>query len=372
MIKSIKIINLNIPFLKSFKHNTASRSVTQSIVVIVDDGTTQGFGEGCPREYVTNETVASAFAFFESIKNALLKEVINLSSLEHFRKKQSAAIIKNPSAWCAIEIAVLDLLAKQNKSSIEKLLGKPEVSGNFKYSAIIGDENFDTFVENVTLYTEMGFSDYKIKISGDAKADYEKLNYIKQTNTHYTIRVDGNNLWENLSDVITYVKGLPCMITAIEEPLKEKSIAALKKLARTIQIPIILDESFCNVNDVEQVLDEKELLILNLRVSKNGGLLNAFQLSDVCLNEGVKVIIGAQVGETSILTRAGISVANLLKPNYISQEGGFGTKLLLTDIVSKPLMFGDDGILHSEKLLAKEKFGLELDIQEEEIVKAPL
>jgi L-Ala-D/L-Glu epimerase len=371
MIKSIEIINLSIPFLKSFKHNTASRTVTQSIIVIVGDGTTKGYGEGCPREYVTNETVSSAFSFFESIKNLLQNEVIDLVSLEHFRTKHTLAILKNPSAWCAVELAVLDLLAKQNKCSIEKLLGKLEISGAFKYSAIIGDENFDTFVENVQLYTQMGFSDYKIKISGNAKADYEKLNFINQTNAAYTIRVDGNNLWKNATDVLDYIKGLPCTITAIEEPLEEKNISALKKLARTIEIPIILDESFCNIKDVEQVLDEKKLLILNLRVSKNGGLLNAFKLSDVCLKEGVKVIIGAQVGETSILTRAGISVANVLKPNYIAQEGGFGTKLLLTDIVSKPLMFGDDGILRAEELLSKEKFGLELDIQETTIVKAP-
>ena len=49
---------LHLPFVGAFSHAAAERSRSSSIVVRLqtDDGTV-GFGEGCPREYVTGETM---------------------------------------------------------------------------------------------------------------------------------------------------------------------------------------------------------------------------------------------------------------------------------------------------------------------------
>ena len=58
------------------------------------------------------------------------------------------------------------------------------------------------------------------------------------------------------------------------------------------------------------------------------------------------MIVGAQVGETSLLTRAALTVAQAAGSALFAQEGAFGTFLLTRDVCEPPLMFGAGGVLH--------------------------
>jgi hypothetical protein len=57
------------------------------------------------------------------------------------------------------------------------------------------------------------------------------------------------------------------------------------------------------------------------------------------------VIVGAQVGETSVLTRAQLTAARSAGDALVAQEGAFGTFLLERDVCDPPLMFGAGGVL---------------------------
>jgi L-alanine-DL-glutamate epimerase-like enolase superfamily enzyme len=70
---------------------------------------------------------------------------------------------------------------------------------------------------------------------------------------------------------------------------------------------------------------------INLRVSKHGGLIRTLDLLRAAQNRGLDVIIGAQVGETSILARAALSVAAIV-PRLRGFEAGYGTWLLQFDV----------------------------------------
>jgi len=56
------------------------------------------------------------------------------------------------------------------------------------------------------------------------------------------------------------------------------------------------------------------------------------------------------VGETSILTRAALTIANSYRDIVIAQEGAFGTHLLEKDICEPSIMFGAGGILQASKV----------------------
>ena len=51
------------------------------------------------------------------------------------------------------------------------------------------------------------------------------------------------------------------------------------------------------------------------------------------------------MGETSLLTRAALTVAKAAGSALVAQEGAFGTFLLERDICDPPLMFGKGGVL---------------------------
>lgn len=368
-IATLEIKELKIPFKLSFKHHSAERNTTQSVIVIAGDGVYKGYGESCPREYVTNESIASVLRFFKEMKSALIEHVKGLEDLKEFIKTHDALIGVNPSAWCSMELALLDLFSKQKKCSLETLLNIPELAGTFNYTAVIGDGSFESFSKMAGQYVKMKFSDFKIKISGDPFLDYKKLVFLNElTDGRSRIRLDANNLWNNVDDVVAYLKNSPVTIFALEEPLLEKSIALLIELSRKINVPLILDESFNNIGQLTQLKDNQHGFIINLRVSKMGGLLRSLSLAEAAVEQGIGLIIGAQVGETSILTRAGLSVANSIKPNQTAMEGAFGTQLLEHDLTQVPLMFGLAGELLTEKLLDKNENGFQLKIEAESIV----
>ena len=95
-----------------------------------------------------------------------------------------------------------------------------------------------------------------------------------------------------------------------------------------------------------------------------GGLLRAIDLANMAKQSGIGCIVGAQVGETSLLTRAGMVAALACHENLLAQEGAFGLYLLEHDVCAKSLMFGKQGkIITSEHdCFNKPGFGLDIDI----------
>ena len=93
-----------------------------------------------------------------------------------------------------------------------------------------------------------------------------------------------------------------------------------------------------------------------------GGLLRSLAIVDKAINNGVPMIVGSQVGETSLLTRAGLLVAQAAKECLQAQEGAFGTYLLQYDICKPSLMFGRGGMLEPAKFAMRANSGYGLQV----------
>jgi hypothetical protein len=63
----------------------------------------------------------------------------------------------------------------------------------------------------------------------------------------------------------------------------------------------------------------------------------------------MRVIVGAHVGETSVLSRAALVLASAAGDAKIAMEGAFGTHLLERDVCDPALMFGEGGKLYPEE-----------------------
>jgi len=92
-----------------------------------------------------------------------------------------------------------------------------------------------------------------------------------------------------------------------------------------------------------------------------GGILRSLKIIETATKHGFRFIIGAQVGETSILTRLALSLANAHRTNLLAQEGAFGTYLLEHDITGNPIQFKKNGLVSTESITGN---GLGIDIDE--------
>lgn len=359
-ISSIEIQTLSIPFKTSFKHSSAERKVTQSILVIARSDSNSGFGEGCPREYVTQESLESALHFFRENQSDFLN-LDNLKKIKTWVESNEGLIDKNPAAWCAVELALLDLLSKDQFKSIEEFLDLPELNKDFNYSAILGDSTLEVTKGQIEQFAKFGLNDFKLKITGNSGIDNQKLKLIRDKIPDCTIRIDANNFWKSAKDSFDYFEQLAFPIVGIEEPLTPFDIKGMIELYNKFNVPIILDESFLNINHFEKIVSNTDAFILNLRVSKMGGIIRSLQIAKKASELNIPLIVGAQVGETSILTRSALTIVNAYRSTVLFQEGAFGTLLLTNDIVRKPLMFGQFGKLNPSEMLTKTEFGFQME-----------
>ncbi len=349
-IKRLSIEPLKIPFKQAFVHASAVRAETESVLVTVANANgVEGIGEGCPRRYVTGETVDSILCFLEAHREQWMT-LTSIQQVKDWATEHTSVIDQNPAAWCAVETACLDLFGKEAGLPIEALLGLPPLGGLFQYSAVLGTDTLQSFEKQLQRYCSAGFADFKVKVTGRLQEDCSKLTrFISMEDSKLRVRLDANNLWSDSESAFSYLKQLPGRITAIEEPFKVGDYDGCRLLAREMSIPIILDESFLRLDQFASIEnDPASTWIINIRVSKMGGILRSLAVAKQAQGVGIPIIIGAQVGETSILTRAALTIANSYRDIVVAQEGAFGTLLLERDICNPPLMFGAAGRLDAK------------------------
>lgn len=365
ILDSIEASALAIPFVAMFKHASATRDCTQTIWIEVrtQDGTI-GFGEGCPREYVTGESIGTAQAFVAKHRSQWTDQIHDIGTLRNWIASHRFEIDANPAAWTAVEIAVLDLLGKEACRSVEALLGLPALSGCFRYTAVLGDAPFKRFERQLIQYLQAGFRDFKIKLSGQPGHDLEKAQVLAFFGiSSRAVRADANNLWADPDAAIRYLESMSFPFFAMEEPVRAGDYAGMRRVAAALSTKIVLDESLLRADQFAQLGADPDLWIANVRVSKMGGLVRSLEAIDRAREIGVPVIVGAHVGETSVLTRAGLTVASAVGDTLIAQEGAFGTHLLAYDVVDSPIMFGHAGELNVASLSMSDHGGFSLQVR---------
>ena len=348
MLTDLRLGYLDIPFRMSFRHASAERSRTHSLWVEARSiGGRVGYGESCPRSYVTGESKHSAREFFLASRRSLLDDVDSVQALMRWIRVNRNRIDENPAAWCAVELALLDLLARERDEPVEATLGLSELHGSFRYSAVVGDCDLDTFTNYFDRYWNSGFRDFKLKLCGRFDRDSEKIEWLRaNAMSEIRLRVDANNLWRDVAQATDYLRALNFPLFAIEEPLEAGRFSGLAKLARALDTRIILDESLTRAGQLHHLEGDPARWIVNLRISKAGGLIRSLELLEALRRRRIAVIVGAQVGETSLLSRAALTVAVKAADLLIAQEGAFGTLLLEQDVCRRSLMFGHGGILN--------------------------
>ena len=359
MTSGIRWVRFTAPLRFNFKHASANRSESSSIIVEVKAGPFSGYGEACPRSYVTGETEESAIVFLKKYGEDWINSIKSIDALRERLRAEEDLIDKNPAAFSALEIALIDVLAQEKKISVEALLELPDLNDNIQYSAVVGDSSPFKTRAQAFIYRLIGFRDFKVKIGSDVERDKRRFQSLPG---NIRLRVDANNLYTDADKCANHLKELNRKIWAIEEPLRAGDVEGQSQLAKAMKARIILDESLLSKDQLPLYEDSSLEWIANVRVSKSGGILRSIELARAAQAQGMDVILGAHVGETSLLSRAALTVGQALKQPPLAREGAFGRILVTRDISNPSLRFGLGGIIRTRRWNFAEAPGLGLSI----------
>ncbi len=354
-IRGLRLYRAAVPLKKVVKHASFERSVSENLVVRVElAGGTVGFGEGVPRSYVTGETVDSAFALLSAHDwSAAIGRPSDLADL--VRRLEALRIPENEAdprgmagnaARSALELAVLDAYGRLFGESVGRVVELVSVEGlerqppgPVRYSGAITAESSWGEWKSAVKMRLYGFHQVKIKVGTAGQDDPRRLRRLRAVlGRRMDLRIDANEAWpaaELLDRVEPLRRYRP---TALEQPVPHAEVNALADLRPRLGIPIMLDESLCGIPDAEAAIARGTADILNVRISKCGGLVNSLRIIGLARRAGLDVQLGCHPGETALLSAAGRHLASRLKGlRYV--EGSYDRHILGANLTRQDLTF---------------------------------
>lgn len=366
-LASVEVFKVNLPFRFAFGHSLATRASSQNLIVKVelDDGT-QGFGEGIPRDYVTGEDIDSAY---ETVKSTYAPRVAGMdaSSLDEvvlFLEQQfeSLGLHSKPrgAGWCALELAILDAVAKAHGLGVAEWMGPP-VQEVVRYGAVVPMTGQKSLLPLLYFYKLYGFATVKIKVGGDLEDDTARVRLARKImGPQAILRIDANCAWTADKAIRACEKFRPYKIVSVEQPVTAGDIAGLAEVTSAVPERVVADESLCTLGQARELAERRACNAFNIRISKVGGLLAAQKMLQIAGRYGIECHLGAQVGESGILSAAGRIFACINQPlaNY---EGSDNKFLLKQDLTREDLTVGWKGL---GKLLPGLGLGVSINSQD--------
>ena len=348
-IASFELLEVDLPFRKVFKHSAAQRSHSYSLFLrCTTDSGTVGYGECLPREYVSGESRDGALAMLrdEILPRLVSRSFRSLEEVEAFLRRCDG---KTPgwvadsqpqtAAWSALDLALLDTFGREFGQAVlgSKERGFPR---GLRYSGVLSAEQGFELVKSCAKMRLFGLRNVKMKVERDTPD--EVLRMATWILGNGAVRADVNMAW-SLDEALKEMRRIAKHgIRSFEQPIEAADLGGLSKLVAETELDVIADESLTDGESMQRLVAQKACTGVNVRISKCGGIIAARRRCEEALACGLKVQIGCQVGESSLLSAAHLALTAAVR-EVVFLEGCFGRRLLREDPASPVLQFGYGG-----------------------------
>ena len=289
-IKNIKVYKVNIPLKEgSYKwaHNNKVEEFDTSIVVIETDQNIMGVGEVC--------TLGSSYlpAYSKGVRSGILEigqsligkdpsEISNIN-LEMEKKLKGHPYIKSP-----IDMACWDIIGKRYKMPLWKLLGG-KFSEKIDLYRAISQESPEIMRQKVIEYKKEGYSKFQLKVGGEYQEDIERIRSVSSALDKTNILVaDANTGWKS-HEAIKVIKQTQNVDVYIEQPCE--TYRDCLEIRKKTSNPFILDETIDSLDNFLQAYRDGAMDIINLKISKLGGIYKSKQIRDLCVELKIPMTI---------------------------------------------------------------------------------
>jgi len=357
-IVALELRHVRVRLRRPVKHASHARTETDNLVAVctLSDGSV-GYGEGVPREYVTGDSVDSAFELLK--RSELAKQLppcADFAAAVHTAERLRLAPVPgddrdcqgNP-ARCAVELAVLDAYGRafgEPLMNVTKMLADElyEPRETVRYSGVILTAKGWKARAISLAYWWTGFQQVKVKVGFPGRDDAKRLKVLRGwLGKKMDIRIDANEAW-TAADVVDRIRAVePFGVSSVEQPVPHEQVECLAEVRKQVKTPVMLDESLCSEVDAERAVRGGWCDLFNLRLSKCGGFIPTLRLAQLATRHGLGYQLGCMVGETGILSAAGRQFACGVKGiRYL--EGSFDRHLVWDSLTTEDLTFGRGGL----------------------------
>lgn len=322
-ITRVSVYQVDLPLHEGSYQWSGGKSVEvfdSTVVAIETDSGLVGYGEVCPLGSVYLPSFAAG------ARAGIAELAPHLKGLD---PRQPSVIYQamdrglkgHPYAKSAIDVACWDLLGKASGQPICHLLGGRFGEDHVLYRAI-SQESPEAMAAKVAGYREEGYRRFQLKVGGDPEVDIERIHAVSQLMEKGDVLVaDANTGWL-MKDAMRVVRGVKDLDVFIEQPCD--TYEECLSIRRKTDHPFVLDESIYNIPELLRAVHDQAMDVINVKISKLGGLTKAREIRDVCVAMGIAMTIEDTWGG-DIVTAAIAHLAHSTPPNLLFTSTDFNS-----------------------------------------------
>ncbi len=333
-IERVRLFALRLPLVHSFQTSSHRKSGIEHILVeLTDADGGVGWGEiASPSDpFYCAETTETAW---EIATRYLIPAVLGTASAQPAVCEAGWAKVRGHEfAKAGFSAAAWDLCSRRHGLSLAAALGgtRSEVVSGVSLGI---EASVDALLEQVERQTVAGYGRVKLKIAPGW--DLEPVRAVRDAFPGLELHVDANAAYPRVEEAVEVFLALDRLgLTMIEQPFGARDFLAHADLQQRIGTPICLDESVVQIEDLETMLRLDAGRILNIKVSRMGGLSQAKRAHDLAAQSGVPVWCGG-MHEFGIGRAANVAISSL--PNFTLPSDVSGSeKYYAQDIIDPPV-----------------------------------
>ena len=376
-IASIETIPIKLPSRRV--HQWASLTTPIGVYVVIKVATDEGLvglGEapvlkdwgGDHMKYYGETPQTTAHVINDILAPALIGQDPCAIGLLH--NVMDKAIKGYPYAKAAIDMALYDIAGKALHAPVYQLLGGC-YRRRIAVAHSIGLMEIEKAVEEALKVKAEGIKTVKLKGGQEPKRDVELVKRMRDAlGPDIQITVDANQGYATPKVAVQTIKAMEeYNILYMEQPVE--GIDAMALVARSVDTPIMADESAWTPQDVLEIIGKKAADIISLYTTKPGGLFKAKKVAAVAEAGGLQCNVNGSV-ETGVGNAANLhlaastAAASLACVVPVSTPMGKGKKGIAgiyytDDIIAEPFEYADG------ELVVSTKPGLGVELDEEKV-----
>lgn len=258
-----------------------------TVIEVETDAGLKGYGECCP--------LGSAYlpAYALGVRSGLAElapQLIGMDprDLNVLNRHMDAVLRGHPYIKAGIDVACWDILGQATELPVCQLLGGKAQENIQLYRAISQIEP-KAMAANVAGYREEGYTKFQLKVGADADTDIERIRLAAAEMRKGDILVaDANTGW-TMHEAARVVNAVRDLDVYIEQPCPtyEECLVTRKRTS----LPFVLDENITDIGSLMRAITDGAMDVINLKISKVGGLTKARIMRDICVHAGIPMTI---------------------------------------------------------------------------------
>ena len=322
-ITRIKVFQVDLPLHEGSYQWSGGKSVDvfdSTVVAIETDAGITGHGEVCPLGlFYLPAYAAGARAGIGKLGPHLLGE--NPTRLGPINWLMDHALQGHPYVKSALDMACWDILGQASRQSVCELLGG-RFGEDFVLYRAISQQSPEAMARNIAGHREEGYRRFQLKVGGNPDEDIQRIHEARAVlEPADKLVADANTGW-SMHEAARVVRAVREVDVYIEQPCR--TYEECLTVRRRTDLPFVVNENIDSLQALLRAHADGAMDVVNLKISKLGGLTKLKQARDVCLDLGLAMTIEDSWGG-DIVTAAIAALAHSTPPELLFSSTDFNS-----------------------------------------------